>query len=121
VPLEFGVTAPSVPAGGGLIAGYGGSPGIKGPGSLQTGTGVSGLILVEVMDPKAALATTAGALPLIPQRAGQIDRKMDDGYPGAGYVQAYGVGASCFTSAAANTYADSVRSKDCGLIYRMAD
>ncbi|MEZ0225512.1 MAG: type II secretion system protein [Alphaproteobacteria bacterium] len=135
VPLQLSITNPALPTGGGLIAGYGlaaTSPAItpKGPGSTQTTAGLSGLILVQVVDPRLALQTTTGRLPLDPLRAAQIDRKADDGLPSTGFIQAYGVSASCFCNttttpqcpqAAAGSwvYDERVRSKDCGLIYRI--
>lgn len=129
IPFEFNVTSPSVSSGGGLIVGYGGTPGVRGLGSIQAGPGVSGLIAVQVNDPKLALQSTTGQLPLQPLRAAQIDRKMDDGAPNTGYVQAYGVTGSCFCTTptcpqvgfGVLTYDERITSKDCGLIYRIGD
>jgi prepilin-type N-terminal cleavage/methylation domain-containing protein len=117
-PYSFDKTNPSAKIGGGFIVGY--DTGIIGPGSLQTaGTGISGTILVQTSSPTTALQTTAGTLPLAPLRAAQLDRKMDDGRPATGYVQAYGVGASCFTLAASLVYNETLSTTDCGLIYRI--
>jgi prepilin-type N-terminal cleavage/methylation domain-containing protein len=133
VPLALGKTSPTTSSGGGFIVGYsvrGVSPALtpKGPGAIQEAppiAGVDGMVLVQVMDPKLALGTTAGRLPLTPNRAAQIDRKVDDGLPGTGFVQAYGVGNSCFASiptlSAARVYDERVNSQDCGLIYRLGN
>lgn len=54
---------------------------------------MKGLVVMIVTTPilsgKGDLVT-ADQQPMSPSRAAQIDRKMDDGRPGAGYVQAYG-------------------------------
>jgi prepilin-type N-terminal cleavage/methylation domain-containing protein len=112
-------THPSAKVGGGFIAGYG--TGLNGPGaaSQPANTGLSGTLLVMINDPKKALLTATGTLPLPPLRAAQIDRKMDDGRPATGSVQAYGVDASCFTSAATLVYKETVSLTDCGLIFKI--
>jgi prepilin-type N-terminal cleavage/methylation domain-containing protein len=120
-PFAFDVTNPSAKIGGGFVVGY--DTGVIGPGAAAGGqpanTGISGTILVQTSSPTLALSTTAGALPLAPLRAAQLDRKMDDGRPATGYVQAYGVGVSCFTAAASLVYNETLSSTDCGLIYRI--
>jgi prepilin-type N-terminal cleavage/methylation domain-containing protein len=128
IPFQIGVTNPGVSTGGGLIVGYDSATGVAGPGATAGIVGPGGLVVVQVVDPKVALQTTAGQLPLSPQRAAQIDRKVDDGAPGSGYVQAYGVTASCYCttaacggSATAPVYNQKVAGKDCGLIYRLAN
>ena len=112
-------TNPAAASGGGFIVGY--ATGIIGPGSTQpAGTGVTGNILAQVIDPTLALQTTSGKLPLSPAFARQIDTKMDDGFPATGYVQAYGVAASCFTAPATLLYNERiVGGHDCGLLYRL--
>lgn len=116
--LSFGVTNPDAKIGGGFMVGY--DTGVIGPGSLQTaGTGLSGTILVQTVSPFAALSTTSGGLPLATLRAAQIDRKMDDGRPATGYVQAYGVGTSCFTTNTTLVYNETIATTDCGLMYRI--
>lgn len=122
IAFAFGRTHPEAKISGGFIVGYG--TGVIGPGSLQpAGTGISGTMLLQVVAPAAAVPVTASSNPLAPLRAAQIDRKMDDGRPGTGYVQAFGLGASCFTTATAGatqyTYNETVATKDCGLIYRI--
>jgi prepilin-type N-terminal cleavage/methylation domain-containing protein len=122
IAFAFGRTHPEAKISGGFIVGYG--TGVIGPGSLQpAGTGISGTMLLQVVAPAAAVPVTASSNPLAPLRAAQIDRKMDDGRPGTGYVQAFGLGASCFTTATAGatqyTYNETIATKDCGLIYRI--
>lgn len=119
IPPAFGTTMPAARVAGGFIAGQGN--GTNGSGSLNAtaGQGVTGLMLALTNIPNGALSTTTGTNPLNPARAAQIDRKMDDGRPASGYVQAFGVGASCFTTAAALTYAEVIDQKDCGLFFRI--
>lgn len=120
--LTLEITNPSAKTGGGFVAGYG--SGAIGPGAAGfqiVNTGVTGTILVQMSDPTLALQTTSGALPLTPLHAAQLDAKMDDGAPTTGDVQAYGVGASCFTSAVAKTYDKTVATSDCGLIYHIGN
>lgn len=99
------------------------------PGSVAAaGSGPSGLVLALAATPSTTLGTTAGSQPLIATRAAQIDRKMDDGRPALGFVQAYGTAATCFAdlagagaagSAAAAAYRESSTSSDCGLVIRI--
>ncbi|MEZ0261269.1 MAG: type II secretion system protein [Alphaproteobacteria bacterium] len=122
IAFQFGRTHPEAKISGGFIAGY--ATGVIGPGSLQpAGTGISGTVLAQVVAPAAALPVTASSNPLAPLRAAQIDRKMDDGRPGTGYVQAFGLGTSCFTTATAGTtqytYNETIATKDCGLLFRI--
>lgn len=115
----FGTTMPAARVAGGFIAGQG--DGTNGPGSLNAtaGQGVTGLMIVLTNVPNGALSTTTGTNPLNPARSAQIDRKMDDGRPSSGYVQAYGVGVSCFDTAGTLNYKETVDQKDCGLLFRI--
>lgn len=116
--FAFGTTNPEAKISGGFVVGY--ATGVVGLNSPQlAGTGLSGTILAQVVDPTLALAGAASTLPLAPLRAAQIDRKMDDGRPATGYVQAYGVALSCYQSAALLAYNETVATKDCGLLYRI--
>ena len=119
--FSFGVTNPQAKIGGGFIVGYDtGTIGPESAGPFQTvATGISGMVGVITTDPKLALPTAANTGALAPLRAAQLDRKMDDGRPATGYVQAYGVSASCFTSAAAQVYNETISTNDCGLIFRL--
>lgn len=118
--LSFDVTNPSAKLGGGFVAGY--DAGYVGPGSpAAAGTGLTGTIIIEVASPTTTFSTmtTAASGPLSPLRAAQVDRKMDDGRPDTGTVQAFGLQASCFGAAAPYKYTETVNTTDCGLMYRL--
>jgi len=115
---SWGVTNPEAKLGGGFNVGYAvGLIGLNSP--MAANTGPSGTVLVLHSNPTAAIVGTTGNLPLTPGRAAQIDRKLDDGKPGTGFVQAYGVATSCWNTAAIAAYNESVTAKDCGLILRI--
>jgi prepilin-type N-terminal cleavage/methylation domain-containing protein len=81
----------------------------------------SGMILMMINSPNQAAPITAGGGVMDPNSAAGIDRKMDDGSPVAGQVQAYGFNANvttsgCFSSVAL-TYNEAVAGKDCGLVF----
>ena len=121
---SWGDTHPQARIGGGFIVGWG--DGTIGPGSTATaGTGPAGMLLALVQGPTTggtAAMQVAGQQPLTPARAAQIDRKMDDGRPTGGFVQAYGVTANCFTtgSTSANAaYVESSTVNSCGLLFRI--
>jgi prepilin-type N-terminal cleavage/methylation domain-containing protein len=111
-----------------FVAGYGTGAGLPGS-AADAMTGPVGLIVVLAPSAAAAgnvMTITASAQPLIPTRAAQIDRKMDDGKPGSGYVQAYGVSNSCYGNGAGaaavgplGLYTESVTTQDCGLAFRI--
>ncbi|MDP2205193.1 MAG: prepilin-type N-terminal cleavage/methylation domain-containing protein [Alphaproteobacteria bacterium] len=116
--LAWGDSHPAGRIGGGFVAGFG--DGARGPGATGALPGVTGAVVALVQNITVAPGTTAGLNPLTPARAAQIDRRIDDGRPTTGYVQAYGVAASCFGPAAANAqYIEATISKDCGLIFRI--
>jgi hypothetical protein len=107
-----------------------GLPGSGTAAGTNTGTSGMGLILTPSATAANVMAANggAGSVVLTPTRAAQIDRKMDDGKPGSGYVQAYGVPASCYGNGAnppvaaigiAATYSESVTTNDCGLVFRI--
>lgn len=115
IPYAWKITHPLAKIDGGFLVGYG--DGNIGPGSLQpANTGITGNMIVMVVQPGVDLQTATGTLPLTPHQAAQIDRKFDDGNPASGDVQAYGVGASCFTTNVALVYAETLSRKDCGLM-----
>ena len=126
-PAAWSMTHPASRLGGGFVAGQG--DGTAGPGGAVAGViGPTGLVLMLVLSPTAAPAAAvplAGLQPVTPSRAGQLDRKMDDGRPAGGFVQAYGVTTSCFNTTAAGFsatspgYLETVKSNDCGLIFRI--
>lgn len=121
--LSWGVTNPSARLSGGFIVGY--ADGTPFPASLSPlNQGIKGIILVLVNSPGSdAKLNTSGLLPLSPSRAAQIDRKMDDGKPNSGIVQAYGA-STCFKvdeEEKSVKYNEENYRKDCGLIFKIAD
>lgn len=92
-PIAFKETMPAARIGGGLIVGY--SNGAPLPKSLSPSNNPSppGTVLVLVSDEalggKVAM-NAENAQVLTPKRAALVDRKMDDGKPHSGFVQAYG-------------------------------
>ena len=118
-PAAWGVTHPSAKIGGGFVAGYGDS--LVVPTGAPVGSVVGGMLLALTNTPTTALtSTTAGAQLLIPSRAAQMDRKMDDGVPNTGALRSWGVAASCNAGTAAPyTYLESVTTKDCSIIVRI--
>ncbi len=68
-----------------------------------------------------------GLQPLVPAQAANVDRKLDDGLPNSGNVEAYGVDeadpAGCMDGpddgSSDDVYLENVNSKDCGLVIRI--
>lgn len=123
-----GGNGPGNGAGCGLGGGNNGNGGGNGGGGGGGGGGGSslsgpqGLVVAMVRDPFISGTTalsTAGQQPMTPHMAAQLDRKIDDGLPHSGYVYAYGVMASCFTSDTAPQYNEAVISRDCGLVFSL--
>lgn len=115
--LAWGDSHPAGRIGGGFVVGFG--DGSIGPGSNQTTPGVTGAIVALVQNIDVDPDDTTGLQPLTPARAAQIDRRIDDGRPTTGYVQAYGA-ESCFgDDADAPQYVEATVSKDCGLMFRI--
>jgi prepilin-type N-terminal cleavage/methylation domain-containing protein len=117
--LAWGDSHPAGRIGGGFVVGFG-DGGIGVGSTAAAGSGVSGIILALVQNINITPTATAGINPLTAARAAQIDRRIDDGRPSTGYVQAYGLATSCFFGTApALEYRESVVSKDCGLLFRI--
>jgi len=127
---SFGVTHPNAKIGGGFVVGTGN--GTEGLGQDASIIGPSGTVLVMTPTPNTQMdETLVGQLAVSPGRAAQIDRKMDDGKPGVGFVQAWGLaGASgagvdvCLDTAAPSSatdpsYFEANTNKSCGLIFRI--
>ncbi len=115
--VEWGITHPSARIAGGFIIGY--ASGANPPPGGTTGVGSTnpvGHVLALVTAPSSALANTGGTQPLTAAKAAQMDRKMDDGRPITGYVQAYGLATSCNTG---GLYIENINTNDCGLIFRI--
>ena len=118
--LAWGETMPAAHAGGGFVVGYADG---KFPENLSPhNEGMKGTILVLKSSPDDSTALDApNEQPITPSRTAQIDRKLDDGIPNKGFVQAYGA-QSCFTIENGGvSYAEANIKKDCGLIFRIAD
>lgn len=115
-PGQWGVTHPQARINGGFIVGW--ADGSATPGA-PGGTPPAGMILAITAAPNSTPNVTAGVQPMTASRAAQFDRKMDDGRPASGFVQAYGVEATCFTSAALLAYAENLPGNDCGLFMRI--
>lgn len=116
--LAWGDSHPAGRIGGGFVAGFG--DGTVGLGNtVTTIPGVTGAVVALVQNINLVPGTTQGLNPLTPARAAQIDRRIDDGRPNTGYVQAYGFGGTCFGGANNDEYIEATVSKDCGLIFRI--
>jgi prepilin-type N-terminal cleavage/methylation domain-containing protein len=115
----FGQTAPATKFGGGFLVGNdnGAVMGARVAGSMNPS--ITGTILSMVVSPTATpVPGTAGSFLLVPAVAAQMDRKMDDGNPAGGDVQAFGAdGCTVPTGGivAGATYNEGNTSKDCGL------
>lgn len=120
VPMQWGVTHPAAKINGGFLVGY--ADGLNpAPGATAGSTNPTGMMLALVNSPLDVLqSTTGGVQPLTPSKAAQIDRKMDDGKPDSGFVQAWGPAASCFvTVSSVVSYGENINKNDCGLLMRI--
>lgn len=117
VAPAWGETHPAARINGGFVPGWGDGSAL--PGSTAT-TGPSGLILTLLQSPTSVLDNAAGGKPLTATRAAQIDRKMDDGVSTSGFVQAFGLPASCSADVGGvDTYVENAPGNDCGLVFRI--
>jgi prepilin-type N-terminal cleavage/methylation domain-containing protein len=116
--LAWGESHPAAKIGGGYVVGFAdGAPTVGSP--AAAGTGPSGLVVMITQSISAVPVAVQGLQPMTAARAGQIDRRIDDGNPLTGYVQSYGVAATCHGTVAAPLYLESVTTKDCGLVMRI--
>lgn len=115
---QWGVTHPQARINGGFIVGYADGT-ANPPGGATTTTRPTGMVLAIMNAPNVALDVVAGQNPLTASKAAQIDRKMDDGRPSSGFVQAYGVTTSCIGPVATPAYVESTTGNDCGLVFRV--
>lgn len=125
----WGVTHPNARLSGGFVSGYG--DGTGGLGMPAATVGPAGTTLVMVATPNDQMVATAvalGQLPVSASRAAQIDRKMDDGKPSSGFVQAWGLNGAAApgadicvddTTATDLVYFEANSRKSCGLIFRI--
>lgn len=121
-PPAWGETHPAAKSGGGFVVGFG--DGTEGLGMPAATIGPAGTVLLLTTSASTTPTTTPGVQTLSPSRAAQIDRKMDDGKPTAGFVQAYGTqgavtGDVCVDAQTPPDYAESNTRKSCGLIFRI--
>lgn len=121
VTPAWGETHPSARLGGGFIVGY--NNGTAGPGMPAGTIGPAGTILLLVAQPTSVPANTAGTGAISASRAAQIDRKLDDGKPTKGFVQAFGpsgaTGTDVCHDSTTDSYAEANSRKSCGLIFRI--
>ena len=116
----WNVTHPAAKIGGGFLVGW--ATGSNMPGDTSAGAhGPSGHVLALTQLPTSAINATgaAGSYPLAAARAAQLDRKLDDGRPASGFVQAYGILATCLTAVATLSYNEAVTTRDCGVVFRI--
>ncbi len=132
--ITFGGTLPSAKAGGGFWVGNLSGANVTEANFGKTEPfGIRGTALRWVAVPNAGVTGTGGVLatpmatglqPLVPSQAANVDRKLDDGLPNSGNVEAYGTvevsadGVGCI-STTSDVYLENVNSKDCGLIIRV--
>lgn len=119
----FGKSLPASSLGGGVLVGYSDGAQAGAAQGRPAGAGnysMVGTVLALAATP-ADLTTTSGAQALTPALAAQIDKKMDDGLPNSGAVQAFGTTASCYGAAAPYAYAEATGKKDCGLYYLISE
>lgn len=111
--VAWGDTHPAARIGGGFHAknGNGSADSI-----WASGNQPSGMVVVLQNSASTAISASEGIQVLSPLRAAQIDRRMDDGKSQSGYVQAYGLPASCNAGGAAeDSYDETEDGNDCGL------
>lgn len=124
----WNVTHPAAKIGGGWLAGYAAGNSPRGQ-TTSTTSGPYGMVIGLAAAPTSGLTqVTSGQNVLTPSRAAQIDRKIDDGAPDSGTVQAYGTtgtagsattaATGCFVPAD-GTYSEANAAKDCGLVIRI--
>lgn len=114
----FGKTVPAAKIAGGFWAGNSLN------GTLGRNTGqytLFGSIITLSKMPSTSLAFGSQQGVTTPAIAANIDRKLDDGLPASGTIQAYGLPLSCFggSNASDNSYTESVTNLDCGLHIRV--
>jgi len=121
----FEYTHPSARIGGGFLVGYADGSTDQPLSTAPSHPLLRGNVLLLAPSPLVDLSTTAGRNLLTPHQAEQIDRKLDDGAPLTGAVQAYGHTANVSTQGCVNTnaspypYNEAVSSKDCGLLFQL--
>lgn len=123
IPETFGGSLPSARIGGGWIAGYANTTAAAAPPGRPAAAAdnMTGTTLALIPSPSNAVSLGAivGTNVLTPILAGQMDRKMDDGVPTTGFVQAFGLTASCFVVTGTSYTYGPDSSKDCGQYFKI--
>lgn len=125
VSPSWNITHPSARLGGGFVVGFADGAELGGtPDSAPSGT-----VIALVGQPRSNLEPASGQGTVTPARAGQIDRKMDDGNPATGYVQASGLPADagppvvegCVSGTGIGdvAYNEGERLKLCNVVFRI--
>jgi prepilin-type N-terminal cleavage/methylation domain-containing protein len=121
----IGLNAPTARLGGTFIVGHANGAVAQPVTGAPSHPLLSGTVLVLAPDIVTALGTTSGSQVTNANTAAQIDRKIDDGNPLTGEVQAFGFAAASATSGCLNTtspfsYNESVvTAKVCGLFFKV--
>jgi prepilin-type N-terminal cleavage/methylation domain-containing protein len=119
--LSFGGSHLQARINGGYVVGY--SNGMTTwsgrPGAPLEPYSLTGTVLALATSPSANLADTPGTQALSPHHAAQLDRRIDDGLPHSGYIQAFGVPQSCYGAAAPWEYQEQATTRDCGVYIRI--
>lgn len=110
-PVTFGKALPAVKAGGGMWIG---TPGTAA--EIGTGATLSTIKPYAVLNGSVA-APAGGTGVLSATTAAQIDRKLDDGQPLAGAVQAGGT--NCVTTGTPAVYTEANTTSTCALVSRV--
>jgi len=119
--IAVGETHPAAKIGGIFMVGDGGAAVsvLNGPITLPSGT------VLSLTNQIGAMTALAGRQAVTPLRAGQIDRKMDDGKPGSGYVRALGedngiIGCADYAGVGqVAPYNEAITDKDCSMLFRI--
>ncbi len=119
IPCAFGTTHPAAKIGGGFIIGYN-------DGRVMPDMPIASMMQGDVLVLTGAMGhDPRDGFKLTPLRAGQIDRKLDDGRPGTGGVLAFpkstDAASNCFKDAGSDAYIydEAVTTQDCGLIFQI--
>lgn len=114
--LAWGKTHPSSSLGGGFEFYY--DPCVSTISASSCGSGSSHLLRLSNAGITGANITTAGQSVMSAKQAAVIDRKMDDGKPGTGWVTVEDDGNVCLlTASATSDYAETKTTKDCTMYW----
>jgi len=114
----FGKTIPKAKIGGGFWVGNSLTGSFGRPAAASNFT-LFGTVVTLVGDPSADLTNTTKQGAVTPDIAANIDRKIDDGLPDIGSVQAYGFATNCYGPGPTYAYQEGATTADCGLHIRI--